>query len=48
MTQKFTPARTEEVDGYVFASPAMRGILNKHDIPLSKSAQTCLHLVWPG
>lgn len=36
MTQKFTPARTEEVDGYVFASPDMRGMLNKHGKPWTK------------
>lgn len=36
MNQKFTPARTEEIDGYVFASPEMRGRLNKHGKPWTK------------
>lgn len=36
MSKEFTPARTEEVDGYVFASPEMRGMLNKHGKPWTK------------
>lgn len=36
MTQKFMPARTEKIDGYVFASPDMRGMLNKHGKPWTK------------
>lgn len=36
MTNKFVPEKTEEVDGYVFASPEMRGLLNKHGKPWTK------------
>ena len=36
MTKKFTPPRTEEIDGYVFASPDMKGRLNKHGKPWTK------------